>query len=294
MLSLITYVLTRLVLKKTAVALSRGRLSRGITLTPRFSPQFVPLFFCFVLFFLGGGAGPAPHLRQRAALRGRAEAGRGRGGVAMATGGRAAGGAACRAQTESGGWGRGQAGPGRLLPPSFTPSLPPFFPASLPGSLPPGLPPATARSRPGPSMAEHFDRTPGAGRDRGRGGAADGGGGGAACPGGDGSPGSEAAEALPTKAGGPPQQEGLRPPKTAAPGSGGAGKAGRPPAAPLPPPRPAAAPLGSGGGGRVCACGFPFPFSLSPSLPPGAFCPCGNPAAAGPSPPRAGDPLAPA
>ncbi|XP_027302756.3 polyadenylate-binding protein-interacting protein 1 isoform X1 [Anas platyrhynchos] len=74
-------------------------------------------------------------------------------------------------------------------------------------------------------MAEHFDRTPGAGRDRGRGGAADGGGGGAACPGGDGSPGSEAAEALPTKAGGPPQQEGLRPPKTAAPGSGGAGKA---------------------------------------------------------------------
>ncbi|KAI6058365.1 Polyadenylate-binding protein-interacting protein 1 [Aix galericulata] len=46
--------------------------------------------------------------------------------------------------------------------------------------------------------------------------------GGAACPGGDGSPGSEAAEGLPTKAGGPPQQEGLRPPKTAAPGSSGA------------------------------------------------------------------------
>ncbi|XP_066844923.1 polyadenylate-binding protein-interacting protein 1 isoform X4 [Anser cygnoides] len=67
-------------------------------------------------------------------------------------------------------------------------------------------------------MADQFDRTPGAGR--GRGGAADGGG--AACPGSDGSPGSEAAEAPQNKTGGPPQQEGLRPPKTAPPGSGGA------------------------------------------------------------------------
>ncbi|XP_066844922.1 polyadenylate-binding protein-interacting protein 1 isoform X3 [Anser cygnoides] len=70
-------------------------------------------------------------------------------------------------------------------------------------------------------MADQFDRTPGAGR--GRGGAADGGG--AACPGSDGSPGSEAAEAPQNKTGGPPQQEGLRPPKTAPPGSGGAGNA---------------------------------------------------------------------
>ncbi|XP_040398029.1 polyadenylate-binding protein-interacting protein 1 isoform X4 [Cygnus olor] len=67
-------------------------------------------------------------------------------------------------------------------------------------------------------MADQFDRTPGAGR--GRGGAADGGG--AACPGSDGSPGSEAAEAPQNKTDGPPQQEGLRPPKTAPPGSGGA------------------------------------------------------------------------
>ncbi|XP_040398028.1 polyadenylate-binding protein-interacting protein 1 isoform X3 [Cygnus olor] len=70
-------------------------------------------------------------------------------------------------------------------------------------------------------MADQFDRTPGAGR--GRGGAADGGG--AACPGSDGSPGSEAAEAPQNKTDGPPQQEGLRPPKTAPPGSGGAGNA---------------------------------------------------------------------
>ncbi|XP_035166853.1 polyadenylate-binding protein-interacting protein 1 isoform X2 [Oxyura jamaicensis] len=68
-------------------------------------------------------------------------------------------------------------------------------------------------------MADHFDRTPGAGRGRGRGGAADGG---AARPGGDGSLGSEAAEAPQNKTGAHPQQEGLRPPKTAPPGSGGA------------------------------------------------------------------------
>lgn len=95
-------------------------------------------------FFGGGRHRTAPHLRHRAALRGRAEAGRGRGGVAMATGGRPAGGAACGAQTESGGWGRGQAGPGRLLPPPppppLPPSLSPSLPASLPASLPPGLP----------------------------------------------------------------------------------------------------------------------------------------------------------
>ncbi|NXJ14923.1 PAIP1 protein, partial [Odontophorus gujanensis] len=75
-------------------------------------------------------------------------------------------------------------------------------------------------------MAENFDRAPGAGRGRGRGGSVLGGAsesGGGACPGGGGSHGSGAVEQQQNKTSGLlPQQEPLRPPRTAALGAASA------------------------------------------------------------------------
>lgn len=76
-------------------------------------------------------------------------------------------------------------------------------------------------------MAENFDRAPGAGRGRGRGGSVLSGAsesGGGACPGGGGSHGSGAVEQQQNKTSGLlPQQEPLRPPRTAPLGTGSSG-----------------------------------------------------------------------
>lgn len=103
------------------------------------------------------------------------------------------------------------AGPGR--------GGPALRPPSALGSAP-LLPPMSARAA-GLSMSESFDRAPGAGRGRGCGAAESGGG---ARPGGSASRGSASAEEQQHHPGGLfPQQEPLRPPKTAPLGTGMAG-----------------------------------------------------------------------
>lgn len=154
-------------------------------------------------------------------------AGRCRGGaaVAMATCGLlAAGRGRCgRGETESGGLGPRLGGTRRRAAPARIPA------------------PFEALERPGPSMAENFDRAPGAGRGRGRGssvlaGASESCGG--ACPGGGGSHGPGAVDQQQNKTSGfLPQQEPLRPPRTAPLGTGSAGT-GPPRRATGPRPRP--------------------------------------------------------